>query len=130
MELQEQGVVEVHRVTVKRDTVKICTTTLFLTFSTPDLLKEMTVGYLKLKAAFFLPNLMRCFNYKFGHTSQHRKVAAKCPGCATVKHEGQCKGRKLSSNCNGPHISSAKDCLVWQKKEKESQHVHVEKRIS
>ena len=27
MELQEQGVVEVHRVTVKRDTVKICTTT-------------------------------------------------------------------------------------------------------
>ena len=96
MELQEQGVVEVHRVTVMRDTVKICTTTLFLTFSTPDLLE-------KTMAAFFLPNLMRCF--KFGHTSQHCKVPAKRPGCEKGKHEGQCKGRKLCSNCNGPHIS-------------------------
>ena len=114
-ELQEQGVTEVHRVTVKRDTVKICTTTLFLTFSTPDLLKETMVGYLKVKAAFFLPNLMRCFNYKFGHTSQHCKVAAKCPDYGKDKQEGRCEGPKLCSDCNGPHASSAKDCPVWQK---------------
>ena len=57
------------------------------------------------------------------------KVAAKCMGCGKYKHEGQCEGPKLCSNCNGPHASSAKDCLVWQK-EKEIQHVHIEKRIS
>ena len=34
MELQELGVVEVHRVTVKSDTEKVTTNTLFLTFST------------------------------------------------------------------------------------------------
>ena len=73
---------------------------------------------------------MRCFNCnKFGHTSQRCKVAAKCTGCGKDKHEGQCEGPKLCSNCNGPHASSAKDCPVWQKG-KEIQHVRVEKHIS
>ena len=54
-ELQEQGVVEVHRVTVKKDTEKIPTSTLFLTFNTRDLPKEITVGYLKVKVALFVP---------------------------------------------------------------------------
>ena len=72
---------------------------------------------------------MRCFNCnKFGHTSQRRKVATKCPGCGKDKHEGQCEGPKLCSNCYGPHASSAKDCPVWQKEE--FQRVRVEKRIS
>ena len=126
MELQAQGVVEVHRVTVKRDTEKVPTDTLFLTFNTPDLPEEITVSYLK---ALFVPNLMHCFNCdKYGHTSQRCKVAAKCPGCGKDKDEGQCEGPKLCSNCNGPHTSSAKDCPVWQKEE--IQHVSIEKHIS
>ena len=129
-ELQEQGVVEVHRVTVKSDTEKVLISTLFLTFSTPDLPKEIMLGYLKVKVALFVPNPMRCFNCnKFGHTSQRCKVAAKCPDCGKDKHEGRCEGPKLCSNWNGPHTSSAKDCPVWQK-EKEIQRVCVEKRIS
>ena len=130
MALQEQGVVEVHRVTVKKDTEKVPTNTLFLTFNTPDLPKEITASSLNVKVALFVPNPMCCFNCnKFGHTSQRCKVAAKCTGCGKDKHEGQCEGPKLCSNCNGPHASSAKDCPVWQK-EKEIQHVHVEKRRS
>ena len=70
---------------------------------------------------------MRCF--KFGHTSQRCKVAAKCQWCGKEKLEGRCEGPMLCSNCNGPHASSAKDCPVWQK-EKEIQRVRVEKRIS
>ena len=89
MGLQEQGVVEVHRVTVKKDTEKVPTNTLFLTFNTPDLPKEITVSALKVKVALFVPNPMCCFNCnKFGHTSQHCKVAAKCTGCEKDKHEG------------------------------------------
>ena len=97
----------------------------------PELPKEITVGYLKVKVALFVPNPMRCLLHcnKFGHTSQRCKVAAKCTGCGKDKHEGQCEGPKLCSNCNGPHASSAKDCPVWQK-EKEIQRVRVEKRIS
>ena len=126
-ELQEQDIVEVHRVTMKSDTEKVPTNTLFLTFSTPDLPKEITVGNLKVKVALFVPNPMHCFNCnKFGHTSRHCKVAAKCPGCGKDKHEGQCEGPKVCSNCNGPHASSAKDCPVWQK---EIQCVRIEKCI-
>ena len=115
---------------MKRDTEKVPTNTLFLTFNTPDLPKEITVGYLKVKVALFVPNPMHSFNCnKSGHTNQSCKVAAKCPCCGKDRHEGRCEGPKLCSNCNGPHASSAKDCPVWQK-EKEIQHVRVEKRIS
>ena len=117
-ELKEQGAVEVHRVTVKTDTEKVPTNTLFLTFNTPEISKEITVGYLKVKVALFVSNPMRCFSCNmFGHTSQRCKVAAKCPGCGKVKQEGRCEGPKLCSDCNGPHASSAKDCPVWQKEE-------------
>ena len=129
-ELKDQGVVGVNRVTLKKEEKVIPTNTLFLTFGSPELPKEITVGYLKKKVALFVPNPMRCFNCnKFGHTSQHCKVAAKCRGCGKDKHEGQCEGPKLCSNCNGPHASSAKDCPVWQM-EKEIQRVRVQKRIS
>ena len=123
---EDQGVVGVNRVTLKKEGKVIPTNTLFLTFGSPELLKEITVGYLKMKVALFVPNHMHCFNCnKFGHTSQRCKVAAKCKGCGKDKHEGQCEGPKLCSNCNGPHASSAKDCPVWQK-EKEIQCVRVE----
>ena len=129
-ELKDQGVVGVNRVTLKKEGKVIPTNTLFLTFGSPELPKEITVGYLKVKVALFVPNPMRCFNCnKFGHTSQRCKVAAKCTGCGKDKHEGQCEGPKLCSNCNGPHASSAKNFPVWQK-EKEIQRVRVEKRIS
>ena len=98
-ELQEQGVVEVHKVTVKRDTEKVPTGTLFLTFSTPEMPKDITVGYLKVKVALFVPNPMRCFDCnKFGHTSQRCKVAAKCQWRGKDKNEGRCEGprRKVS----------------------------------
>ena len=125
-ELKDQGV---NRVTLKKERKVIPTNTLFLTFGSPDLPKEITVGYLKVKVALFVPNLMRFFKCnKFGHTSQHCKVAEKCPDCRKDKHEGRCKGPKLCPNCCGPHASSAKDCPVWQK-EKEIQRVRVEKRL-
>ena len=46
-ELKTQSVVEVHRVTVKKEGKVIATNTLFLTFNRPDLPKEIVVGYLK-----------------------------------------------------------------------------------
>ena len=121
-ELRDQGVVGVNRVTLKKEGEVIPTNTLFLTFGSPDLPKEITVGYLKVKVALFVPN-------KFGHMSQRYTVAAKCPSCGKDKHEGRSEGPKLFSNCNGLHASSVKDCPVWQK-DKEIQRVRVVKRIS
>ena len=94
-ELKDQGVVGVNRVTLKKEGKVIPTITLFLTFGSPELPKEITVGYLKVKVALLVPSPMRCFNCnKSGHTSQRCKVAA---GCGKDKHEGQCEGPKLCS---------------------------------
>ena len=81
-EMKDQGVVVVNRVTLKKEGKVIPTNTLFLTFGSPELPKEITVSDLKVKVALFVPNPMRCFNCnKFGHTSQRCKVVAKCPDC-------------------------------------------------
>ena len=92
-ELKDQGVVGVNRMTVKKEGKVVPTNTLFLMFGSPELLKEITVGYLKVKVALFVPNPMRCFNCnKFGHTSQRCKVVEKIsmkvnvrdPSCALI----------------------------------------------
>ena len=104
-ELKDQGVVGVNRVILKKEGKVIPTNTLFLTFGFPELPKEITVGYLKVKVALFVPNPMRCFNCnKSGHTSQRCKVAAKCMGCGKDKHESQCEGSKLCSKIEKKRI--------------------------
>ena len=66
-ELKDQGVVEVNRETLKKEGKVTPTNTLFMTFGSLDIPKEITVSYLKVKVALFVPNLMRCFNCnKFG----------------------------------------------------------------
>ena len=55
-ELKDQGVGGVNRVTLKKEGKVIPTNTLFLMFSSLDLPKEITVGYLKGKVALFVPN--------------------------------------------------------------------------
>ena len=57
-ELKDQGVVGANRVTPKKEGKVIPTNTLFLTFGSPDVPKEITVGYLKVKVALFDPNPM------------------------------------------------------------------------
>ena len=91
--------------------------------------KEIKVGYLKVKVDLFVPNPLRWFKCnKFVHTGKRYKTTAKCQRCGEDKHEEQCNGRQMCSNCNGPHAASAKDCPVW--KEKKIQRIRVEKRIS
>ena len=47
------------------------TNTIFMTFGSLELPKEITISYLKVKVALFVLNPMRCFNCnKFGHSSQ------------------------------------------------------------
>ena len=114
-EQKTQGVVEVQRVTVKKEGKVIPTNTLFLTFNRPDIPKEIVVGYLKVKVDLFVPNPLRCFNCnKFGHTSQRCRTTAKRQRCGKDKTREQCDGPLICSNCKGSYAVSAKDCLVWK----------------
>ena len=69
-ELREQGVIEVQRVVLKKNTDNPKpTNTFFLTFCTSSLPEVIDVGYLKVKVTPFVPSPLRCFNcQRFGHT--------------------------------------------------------------
>ena len=108
--LKTQGVVEVHRVTVKKEGKVIPTNTLFLTLNRPDVQKEIVVGYLKVKVELFVPNRLRCFNCnKFSLTSQRCRTTAKCQRCGKDKHEEQREG--LPDMLKWQTSS----CCFWQK---------------
>ena len=62
-ELKDQGVVGVNRVTLKKEGKVIPTNTLFLTFGSPELPKEITVGYLKGDIDIF--RLLRLMSTRF-----------------------------------------------------------------
>ena len=53
-ELKDQGVVGV---TVRKNGEVVPTNTLFLTFTSPDLPKEIKEGYLRVKRELFVPKL-------------------------------------------------------------------------
>ena len=59
-ELKDQGVVGVNRMTLKKEGKVVPTNTLFLMFGSPELLKEIMVGYLKVKVTLFVPMCV-CF---------------------------------------------------------------------
>ena len=129
-ELTDQDVVGVDRVTVRKNGEVIPSNTLFLTFSSPDLPKEIKMGYLRAKVEMFVQNPLRCFNCnRFGQTSARCRTTAKCVRCVKEKHDGECDGPPNCCNCSGLHAVSAKDCSVWQMA-KEVQLIHIEKRIS
>ena len=78
----------------------------------------------------FVPNPMRCFNCnKFGHTSQRCKVAAKCPVAEKISMMVNVRDPSCVLIAMVLTLHRLKDCPVWQK-EKETQRVRVEKRIS
>ena len=58
-ELKDQGVVGVNRVTLKKEGKVIPTNTLFLTFGSPELPKEMTVGQSKVSSFYCISSLCR-----------------------------------------------------------------------
>ena len=69
-ELRNQAVLAVHRVTVTKNGEVISTSTLFLTFNSPDLPREIKLGYLRVKVDMFVPNPLTYFNCNgLGHTS-------------------------------------------------------------
>ena len=95
VKIRDQGVVGVNWVMVKKEGKMIPTNTLFLTFGSPELQKEITVGYPKVMVTLLVLYPVRCYNCNtFSHTSQscckmsvvwkkiNLKVSVRDPRCA------------------------------------------------
>ena len=126
-ELAGQGVKQVQRLKITKNSKKVDTNTFFLTFVMPTPPKKIRVGYLSVSVEPFTPSPMRCFNcQEFGHSSKGCKKSAVCRNCGQARHDGNCSGPITCTNCQGNHSPSSKQCPRW-KEENDIQKVKTEK---
>ncbi|GFX06665.1 putative RNA-directed DNA polymerase from transposon BS [Trichonephila clavipes] len=126
-----QGVIQVRRITIKKDTTIIPTKHLILTFSSPTLPQTIKAGYLNCKIRPYIPNPLRCFKcQRFGHSQTACRGQLTCSRCASVGHSSaDCSLAQKCVNCSQPHSSDSKQCPKW-KTEKEIQAIKTNRNIS
>ncbi|GFT10091.1 uncharacterized protein TNCV_1115321 [Trichonephila clavipes] len=126
-----QGVIQVRRTTIKKDTNVIPTKHLIITFSSPTLPQTIKVGYLNCKIRPYIPNLLRCFKcQRFGHSQTSCRGQFTCSRCASVGHAStDCILELKCINCSQAHSANSKLCSKWRT-EKGIQVIKTNKNIS
>ncbi|GFT62327.1 putative RNA-directed DNA polymerase from transposon BS [Trichonephila clavipes] len=127
----DQGVIQVRRITIKKDSNIIPTKHLILTFNSPKLPTTVKAGYLNCNIRAYIPNPLRCFKcQRFGHSQIACRGQYTCPRCASVGHSSaDCSLAQKCVNCSQPHSSDSKQCPKW-KAEKEIQAIKTNRNIS
>ena len=129
-ELESQGVIDVHRVKITKDSKTVETSTLFLTFAMPKLPESIRVGYLVVKVTPYIPSPLRCFHcQRYGHSSRSCVGQEVCRNCGQDKHDDNCSRPAHCANCKGDHPANSKNCGIW-KRECEIQKVKIERKCS
>ncbi|GFU50745.1 putative RNA-directed DNA polymerase from transposon BS [Trichonephila clavipes] len=125
-----QGVIQVRRITVKKDAEVIPTKHLILTFNNQKLPTTIKAGYLNCKIRPYIPNPLRCFKcQRFGHSQTSCRGQLTCSRCASVGHSStDCT---LEPRCFNSlsHSSDSKLCPKW-KIEKHIQEIKTNNNIS
>ncbi|GFY21426.1 uncharacterized protein TNCV_1165741 [Trichonephila clavipes] len=126
-----QGVIQVRRITIKKDTSIIPTKHVILAFNSPKLPSTIKAGYLNCKIRSYIPNPLRCFKcQRFGHSQTACRGQLTCSRCASVGHaSSDCSLEQKCVNCSQPHSADTKLCSKW-KKEKEIQTIKTNRNIS
>ncbi|GFX23760.1 RNA-directed DNA polymerase from mobile element jockey [Trichonephila clavipes] len=127
----DQGVIQVRRITIKKDTAVIPTKHIILTFSSPTIPHTIKAGYLNCKIRPYIPNPLRCFKcQRFGHSQTSCRGQLTCSRCASVGHAStDCSLEPKCFNCSESHQSDSKLCSKW-KLEKKIQEIKTSKNIS
>ncbi|XP_067122113.1 uncharacterized protein [Centruroides vittatus] len=129
--LSDQGVTAVRRISIRRDGKLIPTKHLILTFGKPTLPSFVTAGYLRCPVRPYIPNPLRCFKcQRFGHSQTSCRGKSVCAQCGTEGHEStDCKSIPCCVNCKDAHPSYSRKCPAWQR-EKEVQRVKTVNNLS
>ncbi|GFT54768.1 uncharacterized protein TNCV_5001391 [Trichonephila clavipes] len=127
----DQGVIQVRRITIKKDNSVIPTKRLILSFNSPTQPKTIKAGYLNCKIRPYVPNPLRCFKcQRFGHSQTSCCGQLTCSRCASAAHSStDCTLEPKCTNCLQSHASDSKLCLKW-KLEKQIQEIKTNKNIS
>ncbi|GFT52187.1 uncharacterized protein TNCV_2530561 [Trichonephila clavipes] len=126
-----QGVIQVRRITIKKDTAIIPTKHLILTFSSPTLPQTIKAGYLNCKIRPYIPNPLRCLKcQRFGHSQTSCRGQLTCSRCASVEHSStDCTLEPKCVSYAQSHPSDSKICPKWNL-EKQIQEIKANKNIS
>ncbi|GFW50406.1 putative RNA-directed DNA polymerase from transposon X-element [Trichonephila clavipes] len=129
--LFDLGVTQVRRITILRDSTRLPTKHIILTFNSPKLPTTIKAGYLNCKMRPYVPNPLRCFKcQRFGHSQTSCRGQLTCSRCASVGHAStDCVLEPKCVNCLQPHPSDSKMCPKW-KIEKQIQEIKTNKNIS
>ena len=66
--MDEQGVTDVCRITVRRDGIIKPTNSFVLTFNSPNLPTVVKIGFIQVKVDVYIPSPLRCYNCQvYGH---------------------------------------------------------------
>ncbi|GFX53840.1 uncharacterized protein TNCV_1597861 [Trichonephila clavipes] len=96
--LSDQGVTQVRRTTIKKDSSLFPTKHLILTFNSPKLPSTFKAGYLNCKMRPYIPKPLCCLKgQRFGHSQTSCCGQLTCSRCATVGHS--------STDCTQSHPS-------------------------
>ncbi|GFY12850.1 uncharacterized protein TNCV_3074101 [Trichonephila clavipes] len=127
----DQDVIQVRRITLKRDSNIIPTKHIILTFNKPKLPTTVKAGYLNCKIRPYIPNPLRCFKcQRFGHSQTSCRGQLTCSRCASVGHSStDCTLEPKCVNCTQSHPSDSKLCQKW-KIEKQIQELKTNRNIS
>ncbi|GFU76332.1 uncharacterized protein TNCV_285321 [Trichonephila clavipes] len=125
------GVIQVRRITIKRDSNIIPTKHIILTFNKPKLPITVKAGYLNCKIRPYIPNPLRCFKcQRFGHSQTACRGQLTCSRCASVGHaSSDCTLEQRCVNCSQPHSSDSKLYAKW-KIEKQIEEIKTNNNIS
>ena len=118
----EQGVTDVHIITVRRDGVTKYTNTYVLTFNSPNLPSVVKIGFMQVKVDVYIPNPLRCYSCQvFGHHENKCGRHPVCCNCGEPEHcgpSGVCDKPAKCVNCSGDHPANSKQCPQWEKEKK------------
>ncbi|GFU59584.1 putative RNA-directed DNA polymerase from transposon BS [Trichonephila clavipes] len=129
--ISDQGVTQVRRITILRDSKRLPTKHIILTFNSPKLPTSMKAGYLNCKIRPYIPNPLHSFKcQRFGHYQNSCRGQLTCSRCASVGHSStDCTLEPKCINCSQLHTADSKLCPKW-KTEKQIQGIKTNKNIS
>ena len=117
LHLKPQGVTDVRRISIRKETRTIDTNTYILTFNKPTTLTSIKIGYINTKIETYIPNPLRC--QKCGHPKDKYTRPPICAKCGNSNHtELECKNPFNCIKCTGEHPAYSQEC---GKKKKELQ---------
>ena len=125
------SIIDVQRITVKRNNMEVKTNTLILTFNSPKIPESLKICYLNIPVSQYVPNPLRCYKcQRFGHVTSKCKHSETCAKCSETGHKDEsCTKSFKCVNCGENHAAYSKKCTVY-KKEYDIQSIRVSSNIS